>query len=148
MVSGKRAILAGLFGAALAACGSDSTGNSIPNIVGTWRATKFEFVSVANAATKVDLIAAGGTGTIVISSNGSFSTTLTAPGQTPLVSTGTYVETATTLTITITNPPPTEVATFAMAVSGNAMVLTGAQVTFDFGSGDVPAYLNINLTRQ
>lgn len=145
---GKRVILAGLVSGLVAACSGDSTGNSIPNIVGTWRATKFEFVSVANAATRIDLIAAGGTGTVVISSNGSFSTTLTAPGSSPIVSTGTYVETATTLTVTITNPPPTQVLNFTMAVSGSAMVLSGAQTTFDFGSGSVTAYVNINLTRQ
>ena len=132
----------------LAACGSDSTGANPPNVVGTWNATKFEFVSIANPTTKLDAIAQGASATLLLTSAHGFTLTLNAPGQVQQVSTGTYVETATTLTVTVTTPPPTQTLGFDLVVSGVTMSLTGGTTTFDFGSGSTPAHINLTLTRQ
>jgi len=146
----RRAVLAGVAVGLVAACGSSSstTGPSLPNIVGTWQATKFEFVKIADPATKVELVAAGGSAVLVFGANQSFSATLSFPGSQPEVSSGTFTVTATTATITITNTVPTQVLNFALVLSGNTLSLTGGTATFDFGTGDVPATVNITMTRQ
>ena len=141
-------MLLALATAAVAGCSSDSTGLSIPDIVGTWHATKFEFVATANSSTKTDVIALGGVATVVLRADATFTITLTAPGQQPIVSSGSYSETATTLTIIITSETPTQTVTFTMDVSGSTMSLTGGVATFDFGSGDVPAFVNLTLVKS
>ena len=134
-------------GGILGACGSDTTGSGLPNLVGVWTITKFEFVRVANPSTKVDLIALGGSGHVTFNSNGTWATTLTFPGLAPLTSSGTYTETATSLTLVDTSQSPSETSTFAMTVSGNVRTATGGTATFDFGSGDEAATLNVTATK-
>ncbi|HEV8149419.1 MAG TPA: hypothetical protein VGP61_04475 [Gemmatimonadales bacterium] len=141
-------VLVGVAVGAVAACGGDSTGPSLPDIVGTWNATKLEFVSKANAATKADVVALGATVHLVIAANNTFTSTLTPPGQPPDVGNGTYVETATTLTVTTTSDTPPEILVFSMVLSGTTLTLTGASSTFDFGSGPVPVFVNLTLTKQ
>ena len=148
MSNARSTLLIGALCGLAAACGGDSTGPNPPNIVGTWNATKLEFVSIANPATKTDVIAEGATASLTLTSTQTFTLTSTVPGQGAEVSTGTYVETASSLAVTITNPPPTETVTFDLVVSGVTMSLTGGTATFDFGAGEVPAHINITLTRQ
>ena len=130
----------------LAGCGSDSTGIE-SDIVGTWHATRFEFVNNANPANTVEAIALGASVTIIFNANHTFSLTLTLPGQPPEVSTGTYVVTATTLTITVTSETPVQTLNFTMSLSGNTLTLTGGATTFDFGTGEVAATINVTATR-
>ena len=130
----------------LAGCGSDSTGVE-SDIVGTWHATRLEFVNNANPANTVEAIALGATVTMIFNATHTFSLTLTLPGQPAEVSSGTYVVTATTLTITVTSENPVQTLNFAMSLSGNTLTLTGGTTTFNFGTGEVPATLNVTATR-
>jgi hypothetical protein len=143
----RSAVFAAVLGGVVAACSSDSTGNGLPNVVGAWTITKFEFTSIANPATKTDLKAAGGTGTITFNSNSTWAVAFTLPGQGVFNSNGTYTETAATLTITVTSDTPPEIITFDMVVSGSTLSLTGGTADFDFGTGDVPAHLTIIATK-
>ena len=143
----RRLGLVGIVGGVVVGCSSDSTGTTL-NIVGTWHGTKFEVTSVANPATKVELVSQGLTITVVFNANLTYVTTLTAPGQAPEVSSGTYVLTASSLTLTATGSPP-EVTTFAVTLSGNTLTATGGAINFDFGSGtDEPGKLEVILVRQ
>ncbi len=68
----------------LGGCDEDSvTGLTVKDLAGTWNVTSFAFTSVANPALKQDLIDAGGSMTLVIQSDGSFSGTFNLPGVTP-----------------------------------------------------------------
>jgi hypothetical protein len=53
-------ILVGLVALAAGSC-KDSTGPDVESLIGTWRATKAEYVSVADSNTKVDIVAQGST---------------------------------------------------------------------------------------
>jgi hypothetical protein len=134
--------------AAASGCGGDSTGTDVPDIVGSWNVTRFEFVSKANAATKADLTTLGATANLVFAANKTFTLTANVPGQGVDVSTGTYVVTATTLTVTNTSETPPETLVFSMVLSGNTLTLTNGSSTFDFGAGDVPAWVNLTLVKQ
>ena len=139
-------VLAGVIGSIGAGCGSDSTGaNGLPNIVGTWHASSAVVTSVANPATSSNLIALGASLQVVFNANLTYTSTVTIPGQAADVSNGTYVETATTLSLhDAVNPA--DVVTFSLAVNGAALVLTGGSpFTFDFGAGDVPARFDLTL---
>jgi hypothetical protein len=141
-------MLLALATAAAAGCSSDSTGLSLPDIVGTWHATKFEFVAQSSPSTKTDLVTLGGPATVVLRTDNTFTITLNAPGQQPIVSNGSWTETATTLTIIITSETPAQTVTFTLDVSGSTMSLTGGVATFNFGAGDVPAFLNVTLVKS
>ena len=131
----------------LALACKDSTGPSGPDIVGTWNATKIEFVREVNPATKVDIIAAGATGVFVFNANKTFAFTLGLSSGNSL-STGSWDETRTTLTIAVTNQVPTEVLSFGLALSGITLTLTGGTTTYDFGGGEEQALMNIVLVKQ
>ena len=142
----KRALLATALAAGLASCGGDSTDNNNVSLLGTWTLTKFEFVNASNSTIKTDLIALGGSGTITFNANASWSSSLTVPGQGTLSASGTYTETATSLTI-VTNDVPPETSVFAKGLSAHILTLTGGSTTFNFGTGDVPATLNVIATK-
>jgi hypothetical protein len=69
----------------LPGCGDDSvTGLSLRDLAGQWTASSFTFTSVANPSHRIDLIGdMGGTMTLSILANGSFSGTINLPGVTP-----------------------------------------------------------------
>lgn len=138
-------LLVAWVGSAGAACGSDSTGTSLANIVGTWHATTAVVTSVANPSTSANLIALGATLQIVFSANLTYNSTINLPGNAPEVSTGTYVETATQLTLHDASSSG-DIVTFSLAQSGGTLLLTGGTpFTFNFGSGDVPAKFDLTL---
>ena len=142
----RRLLLAAVLSTALTACGSDSTGANA-SIVGTWTLTKFEFTNIANAAQHTDIIALGGHGSIVFNSNLTWSVAVTLPGNAGNFNgTGTYTETASTLTI-VTNDQPPETTVFTKTLTSTTLTLTGGTGNFDFGAGDVPSHLSITATR-
>jgi hypothetical protein len=69
----------------LTGCGDDSvTGLSLRDLAGQWTASSFTFTSVANPSHRMDLIGdMGGTMTLSILANGTFSGTMNLPGVTP-----------------------------------------------------------------
>jgi len=76
-------------GMAAACGGGDSVGPPKEQIVGSWAATKVEYVSTTGLGT-VELIGAGGTATLVLNADNTWVFTYTPPGGTSEVQTGTY----------------------------------------------------------
>ena len=66
---------------AVAACGGNkTTGPSPGSIAGTWRATRVQYVSTTGLGT-VDVIAQGGTATLVLNADQSFQYTCAVAGE-------------------------------------------------------------------
>ena len=127
----------------VAAASSSDTSSNLPNVVGNWVVYQLQFVSAANSSTKSDL--PSGTSAALAITATAF--TISSQGSTLL--TGTYTETATTLVFTgMDAGGHAETLTFALGLSGSTLSLTGATTTHNFGSGEVPAVLNIAGTKQ
>ena len=160
-----RAVLAALVVVATGAagCGGDSDNGSsasgsspagpstTPTVAtgleGSWRATKAEFVSAANSSKRVDVVAQGTTVTLVLSGS-NFTYTITDPGKTPNVTSGTWTSSRDTMSL-----KPNGVTwswQFDMTQSGNNLTLNGASVEFDFAANGVfeQAKLYLTLVRQ
>jgi hypothetical protein len=124
------------------ACGGDDTGPSGDDLVGTWQASKLELVSVANPATKVELIASGGALELVLNETRTFSMTQSAPGSPDEVTTGTWSASIDVLTLTY----GMGTYQFDMVLSSNTLTLTGADGSYDFNGDDTDEPARINLT--
>jgi len=132
--------------AAMAVACSDDTGPSEDELTGSWLATKVELVSVANPATKVDLVALGGTVRLVLSASNTYTLTLVVPGEPQEVITGTWSASEDVLTLTDDDGD----LQFEMSLSGDTLTLSGADAEFDFNddSIDEPAKVNLTLVRE
>jgi hypothetical protein len=129
-----------------AGCGDDSTGPSESSLVGTWRATKVELISVQDPAIKFDLVALGATVRLVLGSSKAYTLTLSVPGEPQEIVTGSWSSSGDVLTLTDESGD----MQFDMTLSGNTLTLTGADGEFDFNDDDVdePAHLNMVLVRE
>lgn len=146
MRSVRKIMLVGVFSSGVLGCGSDNIiGPQIPDVVGNWHATKAQVTSVANAASTIDIVAAGGTISVVFNANHTFATTATFPGDVPETSTGTYTETATKLTLTNDVNSGGDVIVFDVALNNGTLSLTGGTIGFDFGAGDVASKIDLTL---
>lgn len=142
-VRGHCLALSLLLGAVAACSGSNATGPSPASIVGTWQATKVQYVSTTGLGT-VDLVAQGGTATLVLDADHTFQYTCTPAGKPAEVLTGTW-DVSDVLTLSMS---PTNEMQFDASLSGNTLTLTGAYRDYDFnndGMGE-PARLNMTLT--
>ena len=72
-------------------------------------------------------------------------TTTTFPGEAPELSTGTYTLTGSRLTMTADQGSGSDVTMFDVALNNGTLVLTGAIVEFDFGTGAEDARLDVTL---
>ena len=152
-----RAVFAALVVVATVAagCGGDSgsggsgSSPSAPTpqtLEGTWRATKAEFVSVANSSRRLDVVAQGGTVTIAFSGN-TYTFTLAQPGQAPVVQTGTWSASSEVMTLVRAGSSGNQ--QFDMTFGGNNLTLNGANALFDFNTGAFEeAKLYMTLVRQ
>ena len=142
---GKLALL-GVLGGLGAGCSEDSTGTELPNIVGTWHATSAVVTNVASPTTTVNLVTLGATIQVVFNANLTYSSTVNIPGEAAEVSTGTYVVTATQLTLHDDQPSGGDTVVFSLALGGGTLTLTGGSpFSFDFGAGEVAATLALTL---
>jgi hypothetical protein len=129
------------------ACKSSTTPPDEDSFIGTWHATKAEFVSAADPNTKVDIVAGGSTVTLVLD-NTSAVLTITDPGEDPVVYSATWSASSDILTLTWTSGLNGE-AQFDYALNGDNLTMEGGHVPFDFTEGDLEeAILNLILVRQ
>jgi hypothetical protein len=127
----------------LAACSGSTAGPSPASIVGTWQASKVQYVSTTGLGT-VDLIAQGGSATLELNADHTFRYTCTPAGKPAEVLTGTW-DVSDVLSLSMS---PTNEMQFDASLSGNTLTLTGAYRDYDFnndGMGE-PARLNMTLT--
>jgi hypothetical protein len=127
-----------------AACGDQ--GPAIPDLVGTWDATKLEFTRVANPSQKVDVIALGATFWIALDADSTWLAVVTIPLSTPDTTTGTW--SAGTDVVTLQEDGATGNQQFDYVLSGSTLTLTGANVDYDFGTGDEPATLDVTAVKR
>ena len=146
---GKKVLVFLAAAAVLSAVGcKSSTGpEDESQFIGTWHATKAEYVSIANSNTKADIIAQGSTLTLVFSS-GTFVLTITDPGQNPEVFNGTWSASMDVMTLTWTSGLSGE-SQFDWSLNGTQLTLTGGHMPFDFTPGSPEeAILSLILVKQ
>lgn len=152
--------------AAVAFACSDDEGNGngpdpLAALAGNYTTTKFEYAAQSDPDNiNVDLIAIGGSLTVNLAADGSFSASLTVPLAGSANFTGNISISGTVLTFavsdTVTLGPiellPEDPFTFdTYALSGNTLTLSSSDVMFDFllGAGtEVPATLLLIMTRS
>jgi len=124
-----------------------STGPDVDSFIGTWNATKAEFVSVANPSTKVDIIAQGWTLTLVFNAS-AFTMTIQEPGEAAWVGSGTWASSIDTVTLTWSAGTSGE-SQFDFALAGDHLTLEGGHMPFEFTAGvHEEAILSLILTKQ
>ncbi len=132
------------------ACGgkSPTAATAQATLTGTWRATRAEYVSRANSSVRVEVIAKGTTMVLALNSGGTYTLTITDPGQSPEVSTGTWTSSQDLLTMR-----PTGMSwniEFEMALNGSTLTLNGGGMTYDVNGDNIDeeTTLNMTLTKQ
>lgn len=137
----------------LATCGSDNSftapGGVVDNtLVGTWRATRAEFVSVASPGVRAEIVSLGATLVISLDAAGGYTRTITDPGQRPDVQTGTWSATSDVLTLRPSGV--TFTIEFDFTLNGSTLSVSGGHVEFDFNGDEVPdeAVLSASFGRQ
>lgn len=152
MANLKRNLLAAVAAGAIVACGG-SSGPSADSLVGTWIAspahasTFVEFVDKSNPSAKVELIALGGTVTLTLKQDKTFTLTVSIPGQSPEADQGTWSSSSDVLTLTYS---PTSNMQFDLGLSGNTLSLGGADAPFDVNDDGVEesTKLSVKMVRQ
>jgi hypothetical protein len=142
-------VLLVVLAAVAGSCGGSSspTAPSVETLAGTWRATRAEFASAANASLKVEVISLGATLVLVLDQAGTFTQTFTPPGNPPEVTTGTWSASRDVLTL---RRGASSNSQFDMTLSGSTLTLTGGSALFDVNGDDVDeeAKLSVTLVRQ
>lgn len=131
--------------AALVACGGGERSPPVERLAGRWRATRIEYAGVGGGAS-VELIAQGGSGSLVLRAEGTALLTLTPPGMAPRVIDAPWSLDGAFLTLgTATNN-----LNWAIELTGDTLRLSGAQAGYDLdgdGTSD-PAQLNLAFSRE
>ena len=130
-----------------AGCKKSPTPPDQDTFIGTWQATKAEFVNVAVPGTKVDVVAQGGTVTLVLAATTAV-LTISELGESPLVYNATWSAGSDVLTLAWTSGSTGE-AQFDFTLNGDNLTMDGGHVPFDFTEGNFEeAILNLRLVRQ
>lgn len=128
-----RVVLVGWGLGLLGACGKQSTAPSPTQLAGTWRLVKCEYVSTQGLGT-VDLIAAGGSGTLVLTATDTLRLSVMPASGQPVSLTATYQVSGIDLMI-VTPSGATWYWAFDMALSGGTLTLSNGSAQYDF-NGD------------
>jgi hypothetical protein len=138
-------VIVGLAFLATMGCkGNNPTSPTTKAPVGTWQATRAEYVSVADPSKKVNLVSEGATVTLVLDAS-TFTFTIAKPGETAQVTTGSWSYTTDTMTLSPSGTSFTWV--FELNVSQESMTLSGAHVEFNFSGTPEEAILTLVLYR-
>jgi hypothetical protein len=116
--------------------------------VGTWKATKAEFVNSSNSSQRVEIVALGTSLTMTLDAGGTYTQRIVDPGQTGQTTTGTWSASKDVLTLKPTGM--TGNIQFDLNLSGTTLSLNGGHVAFDLnGDGrDEETLAYITLTKQ
>jgi hypothetical protein len=128
-------------------CGDDNpSGPSEDEITGTWQATKVEYTTSAGVP-MIDLIALGGSASLVLNADNSLVYTVTPAGGSANVTTGTWQLSANMIAVTPSGMPFSW--QFDVEYTSDELRMSGADVEFDYDDDDIdePAKLNLVFTR-
>ena len=126
-------------------CSDDSTGpKEVKPLVGVWEATELVMTNQANPSVSVDLIEEGATFVLSVVSNGQYSASLTAFGQST-AELGTVEVSGNDVTITPTQPEgPPLVATWSIQ-EGNLFLDGESEFDFNLDGTREPSFAHIVL---
>ncbi len=132
------------------ALGLGCKSNTAPDkasLKGTWRATKAEFTSLANPATKADVVALGGTVTLVLNDSTAV-LTVTKSGESARVYNASWSSSIDMLTLTWTSGSSGQ-SQFDFVLNGDHLSMEGGHLSFDFTAGNFEeAVLALEFVRQ
>ncbi len=114
--------------AALGGCLSGPTGPTPAEITGTWQATSYVYLN-KNGLDDYDMIAAGGSATLVLRADKSAELRRTRPGQAPEVIPGTWMLDAERFGFIL---GPGNDWNFEVKLTGNTLRLTDCIMSYDF----------------
>ncbi|MEE9132297.1 MAG: hypothetical protein V3U13_01935 [Gemmatimonadota bacterium] len=125
-----------------------ATGTTVADLEGTWEASVFRFISLPVRADTVDVIADGGSLTVMISDDASYSVGIAEPDELPLLATGTVlIDEGRLILIGGLGPDGPQVFNFELA--GDTLSLEGeGEFDFDADGVDDPAIVEAVLERQ
>jgi hypothetical protein len=134
---------------------SDGLVIGINALVGTWQATKAEAWSALKPDSRRDLVAEGGTVTLVLKASETYTLTVTMPGAKPGIDTGLWqysefwgLPQIDFYPSSIPDPEYGEIPAFLVALSDNTLTLWDSGLTFlpyDFGWNDPPGIHSTTL---
>jgi hypothetical protein len=131
----------------LIGCG-DATGIQPVDLAGSWVASEYRFTNPANTAQTVDLVAVGGSLSLMIMADGNYTVTIQEPGNVPETRSGTVEVRGDTLTISESGQgSPTD---YLAQRSGDTLTMTTSDEEFDFDQDgtDEPADVRAVYVRQ
>jgi hypothetical protein len=105
-----------------------------------------EFTNPANPAQQVDLIVEEWTYVITLNADGTYDAVLDDPDGPPEAISGVWEASVDVFRLKDDTEPWWQ--EFDMSRSGNTLTLTGADLNFDFGEGDVSAKLDVVLVKR
>jgi hypothetical protein len=145
-----------------AACGGSGGGSSnsvttspstVATVAGTWKATRAEFVSLANSSQRVELVSQGTSLTLALDAGGTYTQKIVSqkvidPGQAGQTTTGTWTASQDVLQL-----QPAGMSwniQFSMTLSGNTLALSGGHVAFDVNADgkEEETLASLTLARQ
>lgn len=129
------------------ACAKNDQAPSSTDLTGTWRVTKCEYVSTQGLGT-VDLIAGGGSGTLVLGAGNSFQLSVMPASGSAVNFTATYQINGIDL-MQVTPAGASWYWAFDMALSGGTLTLSHGSSQYDFNhDGQLDsATWNLTMTR-
>jgi hypothetical protein len=124
---------------ALGCGGGDTTGVEEDDLVGTWEATEYKLFDFGDPVREFDLIAAGGSATIVFEGDGTFQ--LALAGAEPALTTGSWALQGDHQLI-LTESGAAEGTLVDVSLWTTVLILGCDEWEFDFDEGPVPAQLS------
>lgn len=125
-------------------CGKSSTAPEPASFAGSWQATRVEYRATQSSDVQ-DIIAAGGTGSLVLGADGTFQLTLAPVDDEPFSATGTWQASGDEFTLTPTNVPNTQWQ-FSFSLSATVLTLSGADADYDFDKDGTMEAAKLYLT--
>ncbi|MCZ6916815.1 MAG: lipocalin family protein [Gemmatimonadetes bacterium] len=130
-----RTLTAAMLTVAVIGCSDATTVEDVADLVGTWNAASFLFVSDADPNVTFELIAEGGSFTLVIAADGSYTGNF-AMGTEVETFSGTITISGSNLVIT-DDLDPEDTSTVAFELNGNTLTMTDSDESFDFDDDGV-----------
>jgi hypothetical protein len=117
------------------------------DLIGTWNATEFVFSDFGDPVTDFDVLAEGGSVTMVIRADGTFTLTFTIGGLEPDVVDGTWDLQGDDVLI-LTEEGEVDGLALEISLDGTTLTVYSDDVEFDFGDGEIPAQLEALFEKQ
>jgi hypothetical protein len=117
------------------------------DLIGTWNATTFVFSDFEDPVTDFNVLQGGGSVTMAIRADGTFTITMTVGAFEPEVIDGTW-ELQGGNVLVITEEGEVDGVALAIELSGTTLTVYSDDVDFDFGDGEIPAQLDATFVRQ